>query len=326
MSAERGSRGPLLISASRRTDLPAFHLPWFLARVRAGFCHWVHPYNASVSRISLAPEDVSAIVFWTRHPGALLPHLDELRERYALAFQVTINGYGPPLETHNPPASKAVADLERLADRAGVDGVLWRYDPIVLGGGLDAREHVRRFRALAERLEGVTRRCTFSFVDFYGKTERNLARLEREEGTHFDRPGLEEKRALAQELAGIAARHGIDLRSCCDDSLLGEGVGKSRCVDPEVMEAVRGADLVPAPRAAPTRKDCGCVRSVDVGTYDTCSFGCAYCYAVGRRETARRRLREADPADTLLWRPPSLRGKTLPEAAQPPLVGVPQKN
>lgn len=306
---------PEIVSASRRTDVPAFHARWLVGRVRAGFCHWVHPYTATVRRVSLRPEDVTAFVFWTRQPGPLMPHVDALRAAgYPMLFQLTVTGYGPPVESHNPPAETALRHAEELARRLGPDAVLWRYDPIVLSAEMTPAWHVERFGRLAARLEGTTRRCTFSFVDFYGKTERNLAKVEAGAGVRFERPGGEEKRVLARELGAIAGERGMRFLSCCDDSLLGEGVGKSRCVDPDAVGAVRGGNPPDLP-ARPTRKDCGCVRSVDVGSYDTCAFGCAYCYATGSRETALRRIREADPEDSLLWRPPSLRGRDLGETA-----------
>jgi len=302
---------PEIVSASRRTDVPAFHSRWFLNRVREGWCHWVHPYTAAVRRVSLRPEDVPAIVFWTREPGPLLPHVPALRaDGHALVFQFTVNGFGPPVEAHNPPVERALGRFEELARLLGPDAVLWRYDPVVFSPRLTPSWHARQFGRLAARLRGLTRRCTFSFVDLYGKTRRNLARVEEESGERFERPAADAQAELARELAAIASGHGMELLSCCDDSLVGGGVGKSRCVDPAVVAAVRGGVPPDAP-PSPTRPDCGCVRSVDVGTYDTCAFGCAYCYAVSGREAARRRLSEADPDDSLLWRPPSLRGVDL---------------
>lgn len=316
---------PAVVSASRRTDIPGFHARWFLARVRAGSCAWVHPYTAEVREVSLRPEDVLAFVFWTRHPGPLLDHLDGLAaDGYPMLFQFTINGYGPPLETHNPKPETALRQAEAIARRLGEHAVLWRFDPIVLSRELTPERHVARFRALAERLRGVTRRCTISFVDLYGKTRRNLAPLEEAQGFPFDVPDEPAKRALAAELAEVANGCGMELLSCCDDALVQAAVGKSRCVDPAALAAAAAAagrgEPLPKLRAAPTRKDCGCVRSVDIGAYDTCAFGCRYCYAVRGRETALARLREADPADPLLWRPPSLRGVVSAFRTGNPLV------
>lgn len=247
---------------------------------------------------------------WTRWPGPILEDLAALRrDGYRVAVQFTINPYGPPLESHNPPRARALAAAERLARELGEGALLWRYDPILLNSEWTERRHVREFRTLAEALRGLTRRCTFSFVDFYGKTSRNLGPLERTQGEEFDRPDVARKQGLARELAGLAASAGMSLESCCDDGLVGGGVGKSRCLDPAVFRGL-GAD-VEGLAAAPTRRDCGCVKSVDVGTYSTCSLGCAYCYAVTKRPTALRRLRECDPEDSILWRPPSLRGVDL---------------
>lgn len=314
----------MIISASRRTDVPGFHAKWFLNRVRAGWCHWLHPYNAQIRRVSLAPEDVTAFVFWTRRPHALLPHLGALRQSgYPMLFQFTINGYGPPLESHNPPVDSAIDAARQIAHELGPDAVLWRYDPILLTEDLTEDAHVRRFTALAAELRGVSRRCTFSFVDFYGKTQRNLRQLADDGGPIVGSPGAVQRARLAARLADVARAHGMEFLSCCDDSLVAGLVGKSRCVDPAAVAAVAGAR--PSAKAAPTRKDCGCVRSVDIGTYDTCAFGCRYCYAVTRRETAIRRLKEADPRDSLIWRPPSLRGRNL-ENRESPLVGAAGKN
>ena len=306
-----------LLSVSRRTDVAALHSRWFRARVRAGFSHVVHPYTGRVARVSWRPEDVLGLQFWTRWPGPLLDDLGALRRAgYRIAVQFTITPYGPPLESHNPPRARALAAAERVAHELGEDALLWRYDPILLASDWDEARHRREFGALARDLRGLTRRCTFSFVDFYGKTSRNLAPLETARGEEFVRPDVERQRALARELAALAADVGMSFVSCCDDALLGEAVGRSRCLDPAVFRAL-GADVDHLP-AAPTRPDCGCVKSIDVGTYSTCSLGCAYCYAVTKRPTALRRLRECDPEDSLLWRPPSLRGVDLDARAASP--------
>jgi hypothetical protein len=321
---------PLVVSASRRTDLPAFHARWFAARLRAGFCHWRHPFTGAIRRVSLRPADLRAIVFWTRWPVPLLDTVGGLREDgVPLVFQFTLTDYGPPLESHVPRLGPILRAWERLARCVGPEAIGWRYDPIVLDEELTAAAHEARFAALAERLQGLTRRCTVSFVDFYGKTERNLARVAAVTGRSFQRPEPAEKRALLARLAPYAAERGIRLLSCCDDDLVGEGIGKARCVDPELIAALRARDgggaaggpeeLPPLP-LRPTRPGCGCAASVDIGAYDTCVFGCAYCYAVSGRETARRRLRRADPADTLLARPPALEGVD-PAAREDPPAG-----
>jgi hypothetical protein len=294
------------VSASRRTDIPAFHAAWFRERLAAGFCDVLHPFTGRISRVSLLPRDVLAFVFWTRQPGPLLPTMEALRDAGSTVLvHFTINGYGPPIESHNPPRDVAIRAFRRASEVLGPDAVMWRYDPIVLGMGLSRETHFERFTSLARELEGATRRCTFSFVDFYGKTTRNLGEIERARGERFERPGEARKFELSQELGEIARMHGMSLRSCCDDALVGEHVAKSRCIDPEVIESVRGATIGCVP-PRPTRKDCGCVASVDIGAYDSCAFGCAYCYAVGKRDRALQRLAGRDSKDPLLCRPAKL--------------------
>lgn len=302
---------PLIVSASRRTDIAAFHSRWFRRRLQEGFCHVLQPYSGRVVRVSLAPEEVRAFVFWTRDPIPLLSEMEALRAAGAgVLVHVTLTGYGPPIESHGPPLRTALRNFEKLAARMGREAVLWRYDPIVLSEELTASAHRSRFESLARALQGMTRRCTFSFVDFYGKTKRNLGKIEANLGQPFHRPDLAERRALAQDLAQIAARHSIELLSCCEDALVEGQVGKSHCIDPEAIARVMTRPFPPAP-FKPTRQDCGCVQSLDIGAYDTCAFGCAYCYATSSREAALRRIRTSSAEDTILYRPPSLHGVDL---------------
>ena len=148
-----------VISASRRTDLPAFYSSWFLNRLRAGFCHWLSPFGGRVHRVSLRTEDCLALVLWTRDPRPLLRHLDELTA-YRFYFHFTICGYPREIESHSPPDGVAVAAFRELARAIGPDRVFWRYDPIVVSDGIcPASYHVSRFERLADALAGSTRRC-----------------------------------------------------------------------------------------------------------------------------------------------------------------------
>ena len=214
-----------IISASRRTDIPAFYSAWLLNRLHAGFCHWINPFGGTVYRVSLRPEDCLAIVFWTRNATPLLPHLSALRaDGYRFYFHVTINGYPAPLETHSPPPAAAVTAFQRLSDAVSPDLALWRYDPIVLSDLTPPAYHLAQFDLLSRQLQGYTTRCYFSFVDFYGKTERNLKQVATASGISFQRPLPHEQRSLVQQLRQIAEQRGITLYSCCEKELVGEGV------------------------------------------------------------------------------------------------------
>ncbi|HEY3418796.1 MAG TPA: DUF1848 family protein, partial [Armatimonadota bacterium] len=177
-------------------------------------------------------------------------------------------------------------------------------------------EHLRRFAMLARKLAGATRRCIISFADFYGKTTRNLARLTETQDMAWHDPGVEDKRALTQALADIAESFGMTLHACCEPEIIADRVRQAHCVDRERLHQLR-PDALPRLRALPTRPGCGCVESIDIGAYDTCVHGCAYCYATNNPAVARQRHREHDPEDSLLWRPPALRGVDLLEPQKP---------
>lgn len=277
-----------LVSASRRTDIAAFYAQWFMNRVRAGYCEWKNPFGGQTYRVSLAPEETAGIVFWTRYPAPLLPHLPELRKRgFVFYFHVTVNDFGRQLEPRNPALNRAVDAFRALSDAISPRLALWRYDPIILSDSMGFDYHVASFERLARRFEGSTERCLFSFVDYYGKTKRNLARIN---GVRCEDPALEVKQRLVAELAAIGAAHGITLYACCEDDLVGGAVRKAHCVDVELIRP----DLTL--KARPSRGQCGCVGSVDIGAYDTCRFGCVYCYATSSWEAAGERSRRHDPA------------------------------
>lgn len=277
-----------LVSASRRTDIAAFYAPWFMNRVRAGFCEWKNPFGGQTYRVSLAPEETAGVVFWTRYPAPLLPFLPELRARgYYFYFHVTVNGYGRELEARNPELGRALDAFRALSDAVSPRLTLWRYDPIILSDRMGVDYHLANFERLARSLEGRTERCLFSFVDYYGKTKRNLARVA---GAHFDDPTIEVKQRLVADLAAIAAARGLTLYACCEDALVGGAVKKAHCVDLELVRP--GVKLKPRP----SREQCGCLESVDIGAYDTCRFGCVYCYATNSWQAAHERSRRYDPA------------------------------
>jgi Domain of unknown function (DUF1848). len=162
----------MIISASRRTDIPAFYSEWFLNRIKAGFLIVRNPMNPKqLSRIVLTPDVVDCIVFWTKNPTPMLPKLDELKD-YNYYFQFTLTGYGQDIE-RNLPSKKDVlipAFLE-LSEKIGAHRVIWRYDPILINSKYSEEYHVSAFKQIAEALNGHTEKCVFSFVDRYRKND-----------------------------------------------------------------------------------------------------------------------------------------------------------
>ena len=268
-----------IISASRRTDIPAFHADWFMERVTEGFVRWRNPFGGKEIETSLAPEDVAAIVFWSKDFGPMLPHLPGLCERgYRFLFHFTITGLPSVFEPNVPPADESMLVARKLAEQFGPETVLWRYDPILISSITPPDYHRSRFAELASGLAEWSSRCYFSFPTFYGKVVRGFARLERDKGiTCIDLP-VEEKVALACELAEIADSFKVQMLSCCGDYLVSERIQKAHCVDAELLTRLY-PDRALALKHKGTRKECGCFESTDIGAYGTCGHECVYCYA-----------------------------------------------
>ncbi|HEU5180865.1 MAG TPA: DUF1848 domain-containing protein [Candidatus Polarisedimenticolia bacterium] len=293
-----------LISASRRTDIPAFYSDWFMERIRRGSASWLNPYSGAVATVSLQPCDTAAIVFWTRNFAPMRKHLPELAARgHRFLIHFTLTSLPRRYESHVPSARAAIAQMHALATEIGPDRVLWRYDPILVTESCDRSFHLENFTHLADSLQGATRRCSVSFTQIYGKLRRSFARQE----VPLPSVGPEERRELAGELAEIAAARGITLAACCSDDLVEGRVEKARCIDREAILAI-WPDLALGTAAGPTREQCGCSRSYDIGAYDSCPHGCLYCYATKDRDTAHQRRRRHDPAGSVLI-PPAAEGK-----------------
>jgi hypothetical protein len=311
-----------IITVSRRTDIPAFYTPWLINRLQAGYCHTINPYGGQVYRVALLPEDVISIGFYTRNPAPLLPYLDGLQERgYGLYFDQTILGSPPGFESHNPPIEAAVKTFQQMSARLGAWRSQWRYDPIIFSSLTPAEYHLARFAEIARMLEGYTQHCTFSVMDFYGKTRRNLVALTRTNGIQFYNPPIEEQRDLIGKLVEIAGQYGIQMFACCEGELQVAGVLQNHCVDPGIIGRLSPQD--PLPTTRPSRSDCGCIASTDIGVYDTCLFGCSYCYATNSRQAAQQRHAQHDPSDSILWRPEHLRGVDLDALSTP--LKIPQQ-
>ena len=209
----------MIISASRRTDIPAFYSKWMVHRLREGYCTVANPFNRNhVSVISLLPEDVDVIVFWTRYPQPLMPYLAELDSRgYRYYFQHTILGYPREIDHKSRPGAAAVQTFCELSERLGPSRVIWRYDPIVFTGLTPPAFHRENFQRLAESLRGRTRRSVISIVDSYRKTESRMTALK---GTPAAvRPcHAGEFQSLMRELAEVARANGMDIVSCARKS------------------------------------------------------------------------------------------------------------
>ncbi len=305
----------MIISASRRTDIPAFYSEWFERRVIAGSCRVPNPFNSKqVSEVSLAPEDVDAVVFWSKDPAPMLPRLSVLEDRgIPCVFLFTLNDYPKALEPGLPPLARRLETFLALAERLGPERVAWRYDPVIITPATPRDAHARAFEALARALEGATRRVYASLLAPYRKTRRRMAPLAGD--GYVIEPGassgpdsapdsdLCDSVATRDMLAGFSAtarERGIEPLWCAGElDLSGTGFGAGACIDPEWLAAL--GVTVGSRKHHGQRPDCRCVVSRDIGVNDTCLHGCVYCYATRSDAMARTRSERHDLGSSVLY-------------------------
>ena len=272
----------MIVSASYRTDIPAFYGRWFVNRLRAGWCRTVNPYGGPPGRVDLTPQAVDGFVFWTRN---LEPFADGLEAVSALGIpfvvQYTVTGYPRALERSVIEPGRAVVQLRRVRERWGPRAAVWRYDPVVLTSLTPPGWHEATFAALARSLEGITDEVVVSLMQPYRKTARNLDAAARAHRFRWFDPPFEERQALVNRLSDIAAGHGLALTLCSQPALAGP---PAACIDVRRLSDVAGRPV--AARLKGNRPGCACAESRDIGAYDSCPHGCAYCYAVTSRAAA----------------------------------------
>ena len=250
----------MILSVSRRTDIPGFYSDWFFNRIRDGFLYVRNPMNAhQISRINLSPEVVDCIVFWTKNPVPMLERLDEL-EKYNYYFQFTITGFDRDMEPNLPDKREVlIPTFQRLSQQLGKERVIWRYDPIALNERYDADYHKRAFREIADSLAGHTEKAVISFVDLYAKIRRNMAKQKVREAS--DAEMLE----LAEHLVRIARERDLVVESCAERiNLHSVGVEHGCCIDRRLIERLIGCPLK-VDKDKNQRQECGCYESIDVG-------------------------------------------------------------
>lgn len=274
-----------IISVSRRTDIPAFYGDWFMNRLKEGFTGVVNPFGGQKYIASLKPQDVRCFVFWSKDFTPFVENLETIKSLgYKFYFNYTVTGL-PNIFEKNLNKESAINTLKLLSRIYSPGHINWRFDPIIISSISDRDFFVRAFKALARDFAGLVERCYFSFVTEYGKVIRNFKQLERTTGVKIMNVSEQFKIDLANELTVIAENYGIRMYSCCGDYLIGERIEKGHCIDGEVIKTLFFPDGFEY-KQKPTRAECGCAESSDIGTYDTCPHGCVYCYANSNKQRA----------------------------------------
>lgn len=285
----------MIISASRRTDIPTFFSEWFYNRIKEGYLYVRNPMNAhQISKIVLSPDVVDCIVFWTKNPIPMIDRLDELHE-YNYYFQFTLTGYGKDIEANLPDKKLSlIPAFQRLSNKIGKKRVIWRYDPIVFTNRYTPDYHLNAFKQIAEALNGYTEKCVISFVDIYAKNKSNMKVIDAYELSK------EELEIFARKMSEIAGSNGIKLATCAEKIDLSKyGIEHNCCIDKALIEEIIDCSLNVS-KDHVQRVECGCVESIEIGTYNTCQNGCRYCYANYSLDSVIKNCKQYDPNSPIL--------------------------
>jgi hypothetical protein len=267
-------------------------------RLRAGFCLVPNPFNPrQVSRVSLKPEDVDVIVFWTRNSAALLPHLGELDDLgYRYYFLYTVMNNPRSIDPKSPAVGASVESIRALVKHVGNHRVIWRYDPMVFTTITGPTFHEKTYGHIARSLRGLTKRSIVSTVHWYRKAKKRFA----DAGIQGEDCREDVLADVMRILAHVAGEQDMSIQSCAEGRNWERcGIPQGKCIDDRYIHNVFGTEV--SHRKDPSqRKACGCVISKDIGMYDTCLYGCLYCYATRNLETAKRNFERHDPDSPML--------------------------
>ena len=292
---EQGGIHPVILSASRSTDIPAFYAEWFVRRLQEGWCGWINPFNQQKYRVSF--DQTRMIVFWSKNPEQMLRQLNQVEglgfKQYY--FQFTLNDYViEELEPKVPPVEERIDTFRRLVDRIGKERVIWRFDPLLLTDKISVDVLLDRIGNIGMQLKGYTEKLVFSFIDIssYRKVQRNLAGFGIHEFT------TEEQSKFARGLAELNNELHLELATCGElVDLSAYGIKHNKCVDDDLMmrlfhddaelmdfigaeyDMFNGWQIKKSKKDKGQRKACGCIISKDIGAYNTCPHLCRYCYA-----------------------------------------------
>jgi len=284
----------MIITASRRTDIPAFYSEWFANRIKEGYVLARNPrFGTNISKIILRPELIDCMIFVTKNPARILDKLGIL-DRFNFLFQYTLNPYGPEIEQGLPSLDARIDLFIELSKRIGKKKSIWRYDPILLAEKVTPEFHIRNFERIAVKLKGYTDTCIISFIDIYKSAKGRLDKA----GVRA--PDETEMRTIAAGISATAGKCGIQMATCAEAVNLDEfGISHGKCVDDELVSELFGV-RVRSGKSKPLRKDCACAKSIDIGDYNTCMHNCIYCYANFNRKLISGNLAKHKRSSPLL--------------------------
>ncbi len=280
----------IVISASRRSDIPAFYMDWFFDQLAQGAFEVQNPFNQRIRRVAVSSQRVHTFAFWSKDFGHFLAANCGERltaDGYHLFFNFSLNSEEPLLEPKVPPLSERLYQMTTLCRRFGPESVNWRFDPIcffrVAGGPL--RDNLKDFETIAEHAASCgIRRCITSFLDIYGKVQRRAKRLGQ---IVFEDIGLDQRVALIQKMSAKLSALDMALSVCCEKEVVAEVnddrvVVAASCIPNDLLMKLFGGKIsLKSDRGQRAAAGCGCKLSVDIGSYGwhPCRHDCLFCYA-----------------------------------------------
>jgi len=261
----------MIISASRRTDIPSYYSEWFINRIREGTVWVRNPMNKKmVSKVTLSPDVVDCIVFWTKDPLPMIPYLNELDQKgYNYYFQFTVTPYENDIEKRLRRKADIIATFKNLSELIGHKKIVWRYDPIIITSKYSIEFHKESFLNLFNQLSSCCNHIIISFIDLYQKIKKE----------NFLEVSQKDQVELALFIGALCKKKGIKVTTCCESMDLSDyGIFSGSCIDISIIENVCNS-AVKLKKDKSQRKSCLCYESIDIGAYDTCLHGCSYCYA-----------------------------------------------
>lgn len=281
----------MIISASRRTDIPSYYGKWFANRLKEGYVLIQNPYNTlRLSKLLLSPDTTDCIVFWTKNPAPMIGELKRISDLgYNYYFQYTLTPYGEAWESNLPSIEKRLDTLYTLSDRVGKCRLVWRYDPVILDDTYSVQYHIEHFAFLCEKINTYVDECVISFVDSYFHIHNIISAI-----------NSEQMKMIGKAFSDIAGKYHLKLATCSEKIDLQElGITRASCIDKERIERIIGCSIS-SKKDSGQRSECSCIESVDIGYYGTCLNGCKYCYATKNPLSARNNFRQHDPASPML--------------------------
>ncbi len=286
------SHSPIIISASRATDIPALYGDWFINRLKEGYVIRQNPFNGKKYKISF--NKTQLIVFWTKNPEPFFDKLEYLNKYYPnYYFQFTLNDYGKNIETNLPNLNKRIDTFIELSEKIGKEKVIWRFDPLLLTDNIYIDDLINKIDGIAEKIHNYTNKLVFSFINIeqYKKVQWKI----KKSGNNIYEFNNDKKEEFVKRLAKLNRKYNFELATCAENiDFTDYGICKNKCIDDNLIKKLFSENealmnMINQKRNLKDkgqRKECRCIISKDIGQYNTCTHSCVYCYAVSSKKSA----------------------------------------